>query len=180
MKLFRQQLVLALIAATGTIAATVAPVVIKRDKQYFSEPKPSATATSICDQVLAAKACVANLTVQVNSDEPQTVKNKERMPLKAGDTLKVLNLSYCIPSQTKVNKLEVKAYLFKNEVENYKNGLSTPSNFPVSSGCHNVSNFQKSWKLEPGKHRVSIPIIKYNGSNRVVDKSFYINLDVGE
>jgi len=105
MKAFRQQLVLALIAATATIGATVAPAVIERDKKSSSEPKPSATETStICDKVFAAQVCVANLTVQVNSDEPQLVKNNERIPLKAGDTLKVSNLSYCIPSKATVNK----------------------------------------------------------------------------
>ncbi|MGV0105023.1 hypothetical protein NSTCB13_03728 [Nostoc sp. DSM 114160] len=180
MATFRQQLVLALIAATSAILATIAPALIERDKKSASEPKPFVTATSaICDKVLADKVCVANLTVQVNSNELQQVTNRDRIPLKAGDTLRLSNLTYCIPSKAPVNRVEVKVYLFPNGVESYKNRFFTPSNFPISADCHNIGNFQKTWKLEPGQHRVSISIVKYVGSNRIVDSSFYFNLDVG-
>ena len=181
MATFRQQLVLAFIAATGAILATVAPALIERDKKSSSEPKPFVTATSaICDKVIADKVCVANLTVQVNSNELQQVTNRDRIPLKAGDTLRLSNLTYCIPSKAPVNRVEVKGYLFPNGVESYKNGLFTPSNFPIYTACHNIGNFQKTWKLEPGQHQVNIPIIKYVGSNRIVDSNFYFNLDVGQ
>ncbi|OUL18923.1 hypothetical protein BV378_34745 [Nostoc sp. RF31YmG] len=142
------------------------------------EIKPS---TLQCNLNIASKICIANLTVQINSDEPLQVNNHQRIPLKAGDNLKVLNLSYCIPSEVSLNKLEAKAYLFKNGVEIYKDVLLTPSKFPIHTGvCHNIGNFQTSWKLEPGQHQVMIPIIKYDGSNRIVDKSFYFTLDVGQ
>ncbi|MEH2303708.1 MAG: hypothetical protein V7K88_33305 [Nostoc sp.] len=108
------------------------------------------------------------------------MKNGDRIPLKAKDTLRLSNLSYCIPSQALVNRVEVKAYLFKNGVESYENGLFTSSNFPINANCHNIGNFQKSWKLEPGQHRVNIPIVKYVGSNRIVDNTFYFILDVGQ
>ncbi len=76
--------------------------------------------------------------------------------------------------------MEAKALLFKNGVESYKDVLLTPSIFPIhTGGCHNVGNFQKIWKLEPGQHQVMIPFIKHDGSNRIVDKSFYFTLDVG-
>ncbi|MEH2451129.1 hypothetical protein [Nostoc sp.] len=101
-------------------------------------------------------------------------------PIKAKDTLRLANLSYCIPSQALVNRVEVKAYLFKNGIESYENGLFTSSNFPINASCHNIGNFQKSWKLEPGQHRVNIPIIKYVASNRIVDNTFYFILDVGQ
>ncbi|MBX9255170.1 hypothetical protein H1Q63_14685 [Desmonostoc muscorum CCALA 125] len=180
MATFKQQVVLALIAATSAIVATVVPVLIEREKSS-SEPKPSVTATSTtCDKVLADKVCVANLTVQVNSNELQQVKNHDRLFLKSGDTLRLSNVNYCIPSQAQLNKVEVKGYLFKNGVESYKNGLLTPSTFPINAGCHHIGNFQQTWKLEPGQHRVSIPIIKYVGSNRIIDGSFYFDLDAGE
>jgi hypothetical protein len=134
---------------------------------------------SECHPSIANKVCVARVTVQINSDEPQQVKYGERLPLKSGDTMKLLNLTYCIPPQVKLNKLEAKAYLFKNGIESYQIGLSTPSSFPISTGCHNISNFVKSWHLVAGQHRVTIPLIKYDGSQRVVDKTFYLNLDVG-
>ncbi|OUL28353.1 hypothetical protein BV372_25135 [Nostoc sp. T09] len=141
------------------------------------EIKPS---TLQCNLNIASKICVANLTVQINSDEPLQVINHQRIPLKTGDNLKVLNLSYCIPSEVSLNKLEAKAYLFKNGVETYKDVLSTPSHFAIHAGvCHKMGNFQTSWKLEPGQHQAMIPIIKYDGSNRIVDKSFYFTLDVG-
>ncbi len=176
---FRQQLALALIAATATIAAAGVPVIMGFGNKSSLEP-PSAIATSTtCDKVTVAKVCVDNLTVQFNSNEPQQVKNSDRIPLKAGDTLKLSNLTYCILSKAPVNRVEIKVYLFPNGVESYKNGLFTPSNFPINAGCHNIGNFQQTWTLESGQHRVSIPIIKYVGSNRIVDNSFYFNLDVG-
>ncbi|MDZ7967535.1 MAG: hypothetical protein RM368_21705 [Nostoc sp. DedSLP03] len=181
MATFRQQLVLALIAATSAILATVAPALIERDKKSASEPQPFVTATSaICDKVLADKVCVANLTVQVNSNELQQVTNRDRLFLKSGDALRFSNFNYCIPSQALLNKIEIKGYLFKNGVKSYKNGLFTPSTFPINAACHNIGNFQKIWKLEAGQHRVNILIAKYVGSNRIVDDSFYFNLDVGQ
>ncbi|OYD94009.1 hypothetical protein CDG76_18880 [Nostoc sp. 'Peltigera membranacea cyanobiont' 210A] len=179
MTTFRQQLALALIAATAAIVAAGVPTIMGLGNKSSLE-LPSATAISTtCDKVTVAKVCVNNLTVQFNSNEPQQVKNSDRIPLKAGDTLRLSNLTYCIPSKTPVNRVEVKVYLFPNGVESYRNGLFTPSNFPINAACHNIGNFQQAWKLEPGQHRVSIPIIKYLGSNRIVDSSFYFNLDVG-
>ncbi|HEY9803097.1 MAG TPA: hypothetical protein V6D25_22235 [Leptolyngbyaceae cyanobacterium] len=134
---------------------------------------------SECHTNFANKVCIAHVTMQINSDERQQVKYAERLALKTGDKIKLLSLTYCIPPQTKLNKLEAKAFLFKNSIENYQNALSTPSSFPINTGCHNINNFPNSWQMEPQQHRVVIPIIKYDGSYRVVDKSFYLNLDVG-
>lgn len=179
MTTFRQQLALALIAATATIVAAGVPVIMGLgNKTSLDSPPVTATSTT-CDKVTVAKVCVDNLTVQFNSNEPQQVKNSDRIPLKAGDILRLSNLTYCIPSKAPVNRVEVKVYLFPNGVESYKNGLFTPSNFPINAACHTIGNFQQTWTLEPGQHRVSIPIIKYVGSNRIVDSNFYFNLDVG-
>lgn len=178
MATFKQQVILALIASTGAIVATVAPALIEGDKKSSSEPKPTFT-TSRCDKVSPAKVCIDNLTVQVNSNELQQVKNGDRLLLKSGNTLRFSTLNYCIPSKAPVNKIEVKGHLFKNGIESYKNSFLTPSTFPINAACHNIGNFQKIWTLEPGQHRVSIPIIKYVGSNRIVDSSFYFDLDVG-
>ncbi|MFN6475821.1 hypothetical protein [Nostoc sp. DedQUE07] len=181
MNAFTKKIVLALIAAIATIAAAGVPAIIERDKKSSPQLKPSVIATSTtCDKVLAAKVCVNNLTIQVNSNELQYVKNRDRLFLKSGDTLRLSNVYYCIPSQTLLNKVEVRGYLFKNGVESYKNGLFTLSNFPIYAACHNIGNFQKTWKLQPGQHRVSIHIIKDVGSNRIIDESFYFNLDVGQ
>ncbi|OUL19927.1 hypothetical protein [Nostoc sp. 106C] len=165
--------VVALIGFAGVVGAAWITV----NPHNKPEIKPP---TSQCNPNLASKICVANLTVQINSDEPLQVINHQRIPLKAGDTLKILDLSYCIPSEVSLNKLEAKALLFKNGVESYKDVLLTLSDFPIHTGvCHKIGNFQKTWKLEPGQHQAMIPIIKYDGSNRIVDKSFYFTLDVG-
>jgi len=90
-------------------------------------------------------------------------------------------MNYCVLSQTTVNKLVAKAYLFNNGVESYQNGISTFSSFPISSGCYDVGEFQTSWKsLQAGKHQIIVAMIKYDGSNRIVDKNFHISLDVEE
>ncbi|NEU83215.1 hypothetical protein [Nostoc sp. UIC 10630] len=144
-----------------------------------TEAHISLTSDSECNQTSATKVCISHITVQFNSNEPQQVKNRDRIPLKAGDILRLSNISYCIPSKALVNRVEVKSYLFPNGVENYKNGLFTPNTFLINAGCNNIGNFQKTWKLQPGQHRVNIPIIKYVGSNRIVDSSFNFDLDVG-
>lgn len=188
MKLSSEKFIAPILVALIAAAATVGAAVIGQNNKTPSAVNPSATPTSIisnnseseCNKTVVNKVCIANVTMQINSDEPRQIKNHERVPLKAGDTLRVANLRYCIPPEVTVNKVEVKAYLFQKGLENYKNGLFTSSGFPMNTGCHNIGNFEQTWKLEPGQHRVSIPIIKYDGSNRVVDKNFYFHVDVGQ
>ncbi|MDF5721116.1 MAG: hypothetical protein PUP91_11675 [Rhizonema sp. PD37] len=189
MKFLPEKLIVSLLVTLISAAGTLGSALISQNQKSPSEVKPSATPISIisnhptdseCNKALNTKVCVAHVTVQINSDEPQEIKNNERIPLKAGDRLRLVDLYYCILPEVTVNKVEVKGYLFKNGVESYNDGLLTPSNFPINTGCHNVNNFKKTWKVEPGEHEVSIPIIKYDGSNRIVDKNFYLNLDVGQ
>ncbi|BAY12235.1 hypothetical protein [Calothrix sp. NIES-2098] len=177
MRLSMDKVIVPVVVALITFAGSLGAAWITANPHNKPEIQPP---TSQCNPNLASKICVANLTVQINSDEPLQVNNHQRISLKAGDSLKVLNISYCIHSEVSLNKVEAKAYLFKHGVESYKDVLLTPSNFPINTGvCHNIGNFQKSWKLEPGQHQAMIPIIKYDGSNRIVDKSFYFTLDVG-
>ncbi|BCL36525.1 hypothetical protein [Nostoc sp. MS1] len=180
LKLLTPMLV-ALITASATV---VADLINKPSSQgnnsiNYKPTNQSSSTASKCDIDIVNKVCVSHITVQINSDEPQQVKYAERLALKTGDKIKLLGLTYCILSQTKLNKLEAKAVLFKHGIENYQNTLLTPSSFPINTGCHSINNFPKSWQMEAGQHRVIIPIIKYDGSYRVVDKNFYLNLDVG-
>ncbi|NJM72304.1 MAG: hypothetical protein HC862_20205 [Scytonema sp. RU_4_4] len=189
MKLSSEKFIAPILVALITAAATLGAAVIGQSNKTPSAVTPSATPISLtsdknseleCNKTVVTKVCIANVTMQINSDEPRQIKNNERVPLKAGDTLRVVNLRYCIPPEVTVNKVEVKAYLFPKGTENYKNGLFTSSRFPTYTGCHIIGNFEKTWKVESGQHQVTIPIIKYDGSNRIVDKSFYLNLDVGQ
>jgi hypothetical protein len=178
-------LLVAFIGAAGTVGGILLQNQTKKSPSVVT-PSPISTPTvtyapakSECNQAVASKVCVANVTVQINSDEPQLLAYNQRIPLNAGDTLRVVNLHYCISPEATVNRVEGKTYLFKNGIESSKYGVLTPSSFPISSGCHNVGNFEKTWKVEPGQHRLSIQMIKHDGSTRIVDKSFYFNLDVG-
>ncbi len=189
MKFSLEKLIVPILVALISAAGTLEAALIAQNQKISPEVKPSANPTSTisnhltdseCNQAVNTKICVAHVTVQINSDEPKQIKNSERIPLKAGDRLRLVNLYYCILPEAAVNKVEVKAYLFKNGVESYKDGILNPSRFSINTGCHNVGNFNKIWKVEPGEHQVNIPIIKYDGSNRIVDKSFYLNLDVGQ
>ncbi len=92
MNAFARKIVLALIAA----AAAIAPTIIERNNKpsLNTKPTPAPTSTNssnpadpVCDKVLAAKACIVNLTVQINSDQPLQVNNHKRIPLKAGAQL---------------------------------------------------------------------------------------------
>ena len=181
---FLAPILAALIGATATLGAAV----IGQSNKTPLPVNPSATPTSIisknseleCNNTVGTKPCITNVTIQINSDEPRQIKNKERVPLKAGDTLRLATLRYCIPPKVTVNQVEVKAYLFQKGSENYKNGIFTSSYFPTDTGCHNIGNFEPNWKVESGQHQVTIPIIKYDGTYRIVDKNFYFNLDVGQ
>ncbi|MDZ7960388.1 MAG: hypothetical protein RMY34_21315 [Aulosira sp. DedQUE10] len=171
----------ALIGFAGVVVAALISDNKKGESEVKLFPIPNNTTALQCNPNIASKICVANLTVQINSDEPVQVNNHKRISLLAGDNLKVLNLSYCVPNEVSLNKLEVKAYLFKNGVESYQDVMFTPNHFPIHAGvCHKVDNLPKGWKVEPGIHQVMIPIIKHDGSNKIVDKSFYFTLDVGK
>ncbi len=166
-------LLVALIGATGTVGAAL--LATQKDKSPSGvTPSPTSTpraanalAKSECHQAVASKVCVANVTVQINSDEPQLVTYNQRIPLKTGDTLRVVNLHYCISREATVNRIEGKTYLFKNGIESEKYALLTPSSFPISTGCHNVGNFEKTWKVngsditEEGASSQSKPIRGY-------------------
>ncbi|MBD2200987.1 hypothetical protein H6G33_00015 [Calothrix sp. FACHB-1219] len=177
MRVSSEKVIVPVVVALIGFAGTIFSALITANPPTKTDIKPS---TLQCSPNIASKICLANLLVQINSDEPIIVNNLQRISLQVGDTLKVIHLNYCIPSEVNLNKLEAKAYLFKNGVESYQDVLLTPSQFPINTGvCHKIGNFQTIWKLEPGQHQVMIPIIKYDGSNRIVDKSFYFNLDVG-
>ncbi|MBP5977176.1 hypothetical protein HW132_31740 [Brasilonema sp. CT11] len=188
MKLSSEKFIAPILVAFITAAATLGAAIIGQNNKTPSPVNPSATPASLtsnnseleCNKTVVTKPCIANVTMQINSDEPKQIKNHARVPLKAGDTLRLATLRYCIPPEVTVNKVEVKAYLFEKGTENYKNALFTSSSFPTYTGCHNIGNFEKTWKVESGQHQVTIPIVKYDGSNRIVDKSFYLNLDVGQ
>ncbi|MUG96251.1 hypothetical protein F7734_29480 [Scytonema sp. UIC 10036] len=175
------------VAFIGAVA-TLGAALIQTSNKTSSEAMSSATVTctnsskstcSECNKITTNQVYVDCVSVQINNDEPKSVRYKERVPLRAGDNLRVVNLRYCISPEATVNLLEGKAYLFKKSLESYEYGLSTTSSFPLSRGCHYVGNFEKSWQVESGQHRVVIPMILYDGSNKVVDKNFYFNLDVG-
>jgi hypothetical protein len=184
MKLSSEKFIAPILVAFITAAATLGAAVIGQSNKTLSPVNSSATPTSLTSEknseLKCNKICVANVTIQINSDEPRQIKNNERVPLKVRDTLRLATLRYCIPPEVTVNKVEVKAYLFPKGTENYKNALFTSSSFPINPGCHMIGNFEKTWKVESGQHQVTIPIVKYDGGNRIVDKSFYFNLDVGQ
>jgi hypothetical protein len=175
-------------AGIAMVATLGAAWIGKLSKNPLEAPSPPTTTpitlskptSSECNEFLATdKVCVAGVTLQTNSDEPKLVRYEERVSLKARDHLRIVNLRYCISPEAMVNRLEGKAYLFKKSVENYKYAVLTPSSFPVSPGCYNVGNFEKSWEVEPGQHRVIIPMILYDGSNKIVYKRFHLYVDVG-
>ena len=95
-------LLVALIGAAGTVGTALLGTQTDKSPSRVT-PSPTSThiaangsAKSECNQAVASKVCVANVTVQINSDEPQLVAFSQRIPLKTGDNLRVVNLHYCI------------------------------------------------------------------------------------
>jgi hypothetical protein len=106
------------------------------------------------------------------------VNYEERVTLKAGDTVRLANLRYCTSREALADSVAGEAYLFKDRVETYDNGLFTPGGPRVRAGCGEVGDFDGTWIMEPGQHRVVIALVHYFGASYEVDGRFHLNLNV--
>jgi len=141
-------------------------------------PPPSSACTPI-GGATEPSVCVASVSVQINDGTPRPVAYEERMTLNAGDTLRLVNLRYCASREALADGLAGEAYLFKNRVESYENnGLFTRGGPRVRAGCGDVGDFQGSWTMETGSHRVVIALVHYFGNLYEVDDRFFFNLNV--
>jgi len=144
-----------------------------------TSPSPSSSACTPVGGVTEPSVCVAGVSVQVNEGTPRPVVYEERLTLKAGDTLRLVSLRYCASSEAPADKVSGEAYLFRNRVEDYTNGLFIRVGSSISAGCGSVSDFEGSWAMESGEHRVVIALVHYSGDGYEVDDRFYFNVDVG-
>jgi len=138
--------------------------------------------SSVCTPVgggTEPSVCVASVSVQINEGTPRPVAYEEQMALKAGDTLRLVGLRYCASSKAPADKVSGEAYLFKDRVEDYTNGLFIRVGPPISAGCGSVGDFEGSWTVESGQHRVVIALVHYFRDGSEVDDRFYFNVDVG-
>jgi len=142
-----------------------------------SPPPPSSACTPI-GGATEPSVCVASVSVQINDGTPRPVTYEERMTLKAGDTLRLVNLRYCASREALADGLAGEAYLFKNRAEGYDNGLFTRGGPRIRAGCGDAGDFQGSWIMETGDHRVVIALVHYFGNLYEVDDRFYFNLHV--
>lgn len=142
----------------------------------------------------APSVCVACVSVQINEGTPEPVGWDEHMTLTAGDALRLVNLRYCTSGEALADNVAGEAYLFPNGVETYEYGLFTRRGVHIRTGCGNVGDFEGSWIMEPGQHRVVIALMHYfsepltitvplptrctDKRDCEVDDRFYINLDV--
>jgi hypothetical protein len=172
---------------TPTAAPTIPPTLQRATPPPAATPvPPTATlpppAPSACTPIGGAtepSVCVAGVNVQINQGTPRPVAYEERMTLKAGDTLRLVNLRYCASREALADGLAGEAYLFKNRVESYENnGLFTRGGPRIRAGCGDVGDFQGSWIVEAGNYRVVIALVHYFGNAWEVDDRFYFNLDV--
>jgi hypothetical protein len=122
---------------------------------------------------------VAGVSAQINESTPRPVAYNEHISLNAGDTLRLVNLRYCASSEAIADRVSGEAYLFKDRVEDYANGLFIRAGSRIRAGCGDVGDFEGSWTLEAGQHRVVIALVHYFGDASEVDDRFFFNLDVG-
>jgi len=142
-----------------------------------SPPPPPSECTPIGGAV-EPSVCVAGVSVQVNDGAARPVAYEELITLKAGDTLKLVNLRYCTSREALADSVAGEVYLFNNRVESYDNGLFTRHGPRIRAGCGDVGDFMGNWVVGPGQHRVVIALVHYFGNNYEVDDRFYFNLDV--
>jgi hypothetical protein len=159
---------------TPTAMPTVAPT-----------PKPTTPPTipSECTPAGGAtepSVCVAGISVQINEGTPQPVAYEENITLNAGDILRLVNLRYCASREAGADRVSGEAYLFIDRVEDYGNGLFVRVGPRISAGCGPVGDFEGSWTLVAGQHRVLIALVHYFGDASEVDDRFFFNLDVGQ
>ena len=123
---------------------------------------------------------MAGVSVQINDGAARPVGYEELVTLKAGDTLRLVNLRYCTSREALADSVAGEGYLFENRAESYDNGLVTRSGPRIRAGCGDVGDFVGSWVVGSGQHRVVIALVHYFGDNHEVDDRFYFNLDVGK
>jgi hypothetical protein len=159
--------------STPTLTATYTPTPTLTP----SPPPPPSECTSTGGAV-EPSVCVAGVSVQINEGTPQPVVSEQRITLKAGDALRLVNLCYCTSSEALADTVAGEAYFFKDRAESYGNSLSVRDGPRIRAGCGNVGDFEGSWIMEPGQHRVVIALVHYSNITHEVDSRFYINLHV--
>lgn len=142
-----------------------------------SPPPPSSECTPI-GGAIEPSVCVAGVSVQINEGTPQPVVSEQCMTLKAGDALRLVNLCYCTSSEALADTVTGEASFFKDRVESYENNRYVRDGPRIRAGCGNVGDFEGSWIMEPGQHRVVIALVHYSNITHEVDSRFRINLDV--
>jgi len=140
-------------------------------------PPPSSACTPI-GGATEPSVCVASVSVQINDEAPRPVAYEERMILKAGDVLRLVGLRYCASGEALADGLAGEAYLFKGRAVSYDYGLFTRGGPRIRAGCGDAGNFEGSWIMETGDHRVVIALVHYFSDDYEVDDRFYFNLHV--
>jgi len=142
--------------------------------------------------------CVAAVSVQIDGT-PRPVAFDEQITLTAGNTLRLADLRYCTSGEDLADGAAGEAFLFPNGVVTYTYGLFTRRGAHIRAGCGDVADFEGSWIMEPGHHRVCVVLMHYFSDEKrsdaekfkdyftgkcketgecEVDDRFYINLDV--
>ena len=98
---------------------------------------------------------------------------EERITLRAGDALRLVRLRYCTSREALADSVAGEAYLSLPG-----GGLFTRGGPRIRAGCGEVGNFEGSWIVEPGQHRVVIVLMHYFTGTCEVDDRFFFNLDV--
>jgi len=97
----------------------------------------------------------------------------EHIILRSRDTLRLVCLRYCTSREALADSVAGEAFLSPPG-----GGLFTRDGPRVRAGCGDVGNFEGSWIVEPGQHRVVIALMHYFTGTCEVDDRFFFNLDV--
>lgn len=139
---------------------------------------PSVLECSPTGGAVEPSLCVASVSVQIDEGTPRPVAREERITLKAGDALRLVNLRYCTSSEALADAVAGEAYFFEESVLSYDNALFTRYGARIRADCGEVGDFDGSWVVESGQHWVVIALVHYFSDTFEADDRFYINLDV--
>jgi hypothetical protein len=173
-------------APTHTLTLTPTDTPVSQSPVISASPTPSK-----CRPIGGAVEpclCVAGVSVQINEGTPMPVAYEGRLTLTAGDTLRLVSLRYCASREALADGVAGEAYLFRNSVVDYENGLFTRGGPRIHADCGDAGDFDSSWIIEPEQHRVVIALMHYFSDTVVVngyftgtyevDDRFFFNLDV--
>lgn len=151
----------------------------------IGEPATALYSDSVLDDSADAHE-IAHLIVAVNGEKIELKAGDEVLNLSAGDTLEVLEISYC--TEEKTGLFAAEGYINKigdltsASLIDYNDGRFSDqhSNQQATGDDGAVGRLTGTWTVEAGWDRLTINLMHYAADSTEVAGRFFVNLEVGQ